>query len=215
MDIAVQRTNTASSIAGGETRLALKLCFLLCALTAIGLAAAPDARADGAVTRSGGTLTYDSDSQDAENLVISRPAAAFECAPIAAPCLQFANGPQKIRDDVAGADCVRGHSEQRHRRRLLPDRRYRHLPEARRRRRLREGARQRAAARRWTGASATTASTRETAPTSCSAGRTTTRSSTTTTTSATMCSTAGPTNDTIFLGGGDDNVNGGTGAPTR
>jgi hypothetical protein len=65
-------------------------------------------RADGALTRAGGELRYDSDSQDAENLVISRQTAAFECSPTsdpaAAPCLQFANGRQNIRDQAAG--CV-------------------------------------------------------------------------------------------------------------
>jgi hypothetical protein len=61
------------------------------------LAAPTRALADGAVTRVGAELRYDSDSGGRENLVISRPAQAFECAPAAAPCLQFANGPQRIR----------------------------------------------------------------------------------------------------------------------
>jgi Ca2+-binding RTX toxin-like protein len=89
-------------------RLVLWLWCLSCALTVVGLAAPAGARADGALTRVGGELRYDSDSQDAENLVISRQTAAFECSPTsdpaAAPCLQFANGPQNIRDQAAG--CV-------------------------------------------------------------------------------------------------------------
>src|SRR3954468_5752069 len=83
------------------------LClWLMSALVVAALGAPARARADGAVTRVGGELRYDSDSQDAENLVITRQTAASECAPGAAPCLQFANGPQNIRDQVAGSDCV-------------------------------------------------------------------------------------------------------------
>jgi hypothetical protein len=84
------------------------MCCLSFTLTLAGLGAPPGARADGALTRVGSELRYDSDSQDAENLVISRPTAAFECSPTsdpaAAPCLQFANSPQNIRDLAAG--CV-------------------------------------------------------------------------------------------------------------
>lgn len=89
-------------------RVVLWLWCVSCALTIAGLATPPGALADGALTRVGSQLHYDSDSQDAENLVISRQTAAFECSPTsdpaAAPCLQFANGPQNIRDQAAG--CV-------------------------------------------------------------------------------------------------------------
>jgi Ca2+-binding RTX toxin-like protein len=53
--------------------------------------------ADGAVTRTGNQVRFDSDSQDAENLVITRQSAMFECQPTPTPCVQFGNGPQKIR----------------------------------------------------------------------------------------------------------------------
>ena len=80
--------------------------WVCCLVSVLALVAPAAASADGAVTRVGGELRYVSDSQDAENLVITRQTAAFECAPGAAPCLQFANGPQNIRDQVAGSDCV-------------------------------------------------------------------------------------------------------------
>jgi Ca2+-binding RTX toxin-like protein len=73
------------------------VCCLVGALILVDLAAPTGALADGAVTRVGAELRYDSDSGDRENLVISRPAQAFECAPVATPCVQFANGPQQIR----------------------------------------------------------------------------------------------------------------------
>jgi hypothetical protein len=73
------------------------VCWLVGALILLDMAAPTRAFADGAVTRVGAELRYDSDSGDRENLVISRPAAAFECAPAATPCLQLANGPQQIR----------------------------------------------------------------------------------------------------------------------
>ena len=85
-------------------RVVLWMWCVSCVLTIAAMATPPGAHADGALTRAGGQLHYDSDSQDAENLVISRQTAAFECAPGAAPCLQFANGPQNIRDQAAG--CV-------------------------------------------------------------------------------------------------------------
>src|SRR4051794_1273411 len=80
--------------------------WVCCLVSALSLVAPAGARADGAVTRVGGELRYDSDSQDAENLVITRQTAASECSPGAALCLQFANGPQNIRDQVTGSDCV-------------------------------------------------------------------------------------------------------------
>jgi Ca2+-binding RTX toxin-like protein len=66
-------------------------------LIVLDLAGPTCALADGAVTRVAAELRYDSDSGGRENLVISRQAAAFECAPAEAPCLQFANGPEHIR----------------------------------------------------------------------------------------------------------------------
>jgi Ca2+-binding RTX toxin-like protein len=61
------------------------------------------ARADGSIAQAGTELRYVSDVQDAEDLVISKEFAAFQCAPAATPCLQVANGDQGIR---AGAGCV-------------------------------------------------------------------------------------------------------------
>lgn len=87
-------------------RFVLWLWCLLGAMTVLALAAPSRARADGAVTRVGAELRYDSDSQDAENLVISRQTAAFQCSPAATPCLQFANGPQGIRDQAADCEQV-------------------------------------------------------------------------------------------------------------
>jgi len=90
------------------SRLLLVSVFSL-AWAAAGLGVATTgALADGQVTRVGGQLHYDSDSQDAENLVISVRAADFECSPDATPgtptCIQFANGPQHVRDQATG--CV-------------------------------------------------------------------------------------------------------------
>jgi RTX calcium-binding nonapeptide repeat (4 copies) len=77
--------------------LAAGVCCLVGALILLDLAAPTRALADGAITRVGADLRYDSDSGDRENLVVARPAGASECAPAQAPCLQFANGPQQIR----------------------------------------------------------------------------------------------------------------------
>jgi hypothetical protein len=87
-------------------RSACRLGCLVAALVALAVAVPAAAWADGALTRSGAQLIYDSDSQDAENLVITRQNAALECNPAPTPCLQFANGPQNIRDEVAGTSCV-------------------------------------------------------------------------------------------------------------
>jgi Putative metal-binding motif/RTX calcium-binding nonapeptide repeat (4 copies) len=84
----------------------LRLCCLLAALTVAALAAPSGAHADGGLTLVAGELRYDSDSQDAENLVITRQTAGFECGAAGTPCLQFANGPQNIRDAVAGTTCA-------------------------------------------------------------------------------------------------------------
>lgn len=78
---------------------------LLGLLIVLGLMVPATASADGAVTLVSGELRFTSDSQDAENLVITRQTTAFECDPITPPCLQLANGPQKIRDQVAGSAC--------------------------------------------------------------------------------------------------------------
>ena len=85
-------------------RLAVCLWCLLTGLAAA-LAAPATARADGALTRVGTQLQFVSGSQDAENLVIARATSNLNCNPQPTPCLQFANGPQKITDGVAGADC--------------------------------------------------------------------------------------------------------------
>jgi hypothetical protein len=87
-------------------RSACRLGCLVAALAVLAVAMPAAARADGALTRSGTQLIYDSDSQDAENLVITRQNAAPECNPAPTPCLQFANGPQAIRDEVDGTSCV-------------------------------------------------------------------------------------------------------------
>jgi len=87
-------------------RIALRLGWLLWTVVAAAVALPATASADGGLTLVGGELRYDSDSQDAENLVITRQTAGFQCAPAAAPCLQIANGPQDVRDNVAGATCV-------------------------------------------------------------------------------------------------------------
>jgi Ca2+-binding RTX toxin-like protein len=77
------------------------------ALAVLGLATPTGALADGALTSSGGVLHYDSDSQDAANLTISRQTDPFECSPTSnpasAPCIQFGDS-QDIRDQAAG--CV-------------------------------------------------------------------------------------------------------------
>jgi hypothetical protein len=72
------------------------VCCLAGALILLELAAPTRALADGAITRVGAELHYDSESGDRENLVISRQAEAFECAPAGTPCLQFANRPEQI-----------------------------------------------------------------------------------------------------------------------
>src|SRR6478752_10335886 len=81
------------------------LLLFLSLSVVLGVAAPGSARADGAVTLVSGELRFSSDSQDAENLVISRGTSALNCNPLPFPCLQLANGPQKIRDQVAGTAC--------------------------------------------------------------------------------------------------------------
>jgi Ca2+-binding RTX toxin-like protein len=86
-------------------RVVLRPLYLLGLLTVFGLAVPSGAWADGAVTLVSGELRFTSDSQDAENLVITRATNALNCNPLPTPCLQLANGPQLIRDQVAGASC--------------------------------------------------------------------------------------------------------------
>ena len=81
------------------------LLLFLSLSVVLGVAAPGSARADGAVTLVSGELRFSSDSQDAENLVIGRGTNALNCNPLPFPCLQLANGPQRIRDQVAGAAC--------------------------------------------------------------------------------------------------------------
>ena len=81
------------------------LLLLLSLSVVLGVAAPGSARADGAVTLVSGELRFSSDSQDAENLVISRGTNALNCNPLPFPCLQLANGPQRIRDQVATTAC--------------------------------------------------------------------------------------------------------------
>lgn len=83
-------------------RLWRSLCLLLGMLV---LAAPSGARADSSVTLVSGELRITSGSQDAENLVIVRASNALNCNPKPFPCLQLANGPQKITDQVAGTGC--------------------------------------------------------------------------------------------------------------
>ncbi len=83
-----------------------RLLVLIFGLTVLGLGAPAGALGDGVVTIGvGGELRYDSDSQDAENLVIARATDNLNCNPRPVPCLQLANTPQKIRDQVAGTGC--------------------------------------------------------------------------------------------------------------
>ena len=87
------------------------ICRLMLVAGLIAVAAPASAQADVAVTLSGTELRLDSDSQDAENLFISRitdPDDDFECAPRPVPCLQIGNGPQKIRETVADCALVTG-----------------------------------------------------------------------------------------------------------
>jgi Ca2+-binding RTX toxin-like protein len=78
---------------------------VLGAVATIGLAAPAGALADTVVTNgTGGQIIVTSDSQDAENLVISRPSTSLECNPQPAPCLQLANAPQSIIDGASGCD---------------------------------------------------------------------------------------------------------------
>ncbi len=79
--------------------------LLAAAIAVLALAAPSAALADGVVTRIGAQLRYDSDSQDAENLVIAVGTNVLNCDPKPFPCLQLANGPQNIRDGVIGSDC--------------------------------------------------------------------------------------------------------------
>ena len=74
-------------------------------LTVLGLVVPSSAWGDGAVTLVTGELRFSSDSQDAENLVITRATNALNCNPLPTPCLQLANGPQRIRDQVTGTAC--------------------------------------------------------------------------------------------------------------
>jgi Ca2+-binding RTX toxin-like protein len=76
-----------------------RLGAITVALAVLGLAAPTGALADGALTRVGGELRYDSDSQDAANLVIARQTTAFQCGPVAPPCIQFGDS-QEIRDNA-------------------------------------------------------------------------------------------------------------------
>ena len=93
----------ADNPATGMRWLVTGVSCLVSALILGDLAAPTRVLADGAITRVGAELRYDSDSGDRENLVISRPAQAFECAPAGAPCLQFANGPERIRVSPSSA----------------------------------------------------------------------------------------------------------------
>ena len=81
------------------------LLLFLSLSVVLGVAAPGSAQADGAVTLVSGELRFSSDSQDAENLVISRGTNALNCNPLPVPCLQLANGPQRIRDQVATTAC--------------------------------------------------------------------------------------------------------------
>ena len=67
-------------------------------LAAIALATPAVAHADGPLTLVGTQLRFESGSQDAENLVISRQTSTLECGAGASPCIQFANGPQLVSD---------------------------------------------------------------------------------------------------------------------
>lgn len=84
---------------------AVRVLLLLLCLAVAGAAVPAAARADASVRLVGSELQVNSDSQDAENLVVSRQATALECNPLPTPCLQLANGPQEIRDEVPGSAC--------------------------------------------------------------------------------------------------------------
>jgi len=78
---------------------------VLSVVVAIALATPSGAFADSVVTNgTGGQIIVTSGSQDAENLVISRQSAALECNPLPTPCLQLANGPQKISDSATACN---------------------------------------------------------------------------------------------------------------
>jgi Ca2+-binding RTX toxin-like protein len=80
------------------------LC-VLGAVAALGLTAPAGALADAVVTNgTGGQIIVTSGSQDAENLVISRQSTSLECNPQPTPCLQLANGPQRISDSATGCN---------------------------------------------------------------------------------------------------------------
>ncbi len=78
---------------------------LLSLSVVLGVTAPGSARADGAVTLVSGELRFSSDSQDAENLGHRAGTNALNCTPLPVPCLQLANGPQRIRDQVATTAC--------------------------------------------------------------------------------------------------------------
>src|SRR4051812_13175176 len=64
------------------------------------------ALADGRITVVDNVITYTSNAQDAENLVVARATTpASECNPLPTPCIQFNNSPHDIVDGEAGATC--------------------------------------------------------------------------------------------------------------
>lgn len=69
---------------------------------------APDAEADGVVTRADAELRYESDPQDAENLGITKETEPAQCPTVGVPCVRFANGPQDIREVAANCAKVSG-----------------------------------------------------------------------------------------------------------
>jgi Ca2+-binding RTX toxin-like protein len=91
--------------ARGSVALALRLLFVLCALTFAGLAVPPGALADGDVTKLGGQLIYDSTGGTVENLTVTRRDSAFQCGAAGVPCIQFANSLNVTA--AAGSGCVR------------------------------------------------------------------------------------------------------------
>lgn len=65
--------------------IALRLLSVLSALTLAGLVVAPSALANGDLTRVGGKITYDSLSQNIENLTITRKSSVNDAEPPAFP----------------------------------------------------------------------------------------------------------------------------------
>jgi Ca2+-binding RTX toxin-like protein len=98
-------TRRKHEVAQGRSWSRRLIAVAVTVLVIAGLAAPTGAFADGALTRVGGELRFDSDSQDAANLVISRQTAAFECGAAGTPCLQFGDS-QDIRDEAAGCEQV-------------------------------------------------------------------------------------------------------------